>query len=57
MKEKKYSGRYVALEDYDTHVIIADGKEPQEAYEAAVKKGCADPVIVHVPVKGMVHIY
>ena len=57
LKEKKYSGRFVALRDYDTHVVIADGKVPQEAYEAAVKKGCADPVIVYVPVKGMAHIY
>lgn len=57
LKEKKYSGRYVALKDYDTHIVIADGKEPQEAYEAAIKKGCADPVILYVPIKGMVHIY
>ena len=54
---KKYNGRYVALKDYDSHVVIADGKEPQETYEAAIKKGCADPVRLYVPVKGMVHIY
>ena len=57
LKEKKYNGRYVALKDYSSHAVIADGKEPQDAYEAAIKKGCADPVILYVPVKGMVHIY
>ena len=51
LKEKKYNGRYVALKDYDSHVVIADGKEPQETYEAAIKKGCADPVILYVPVR------
>ena len=57
LKDKKYSGRYVALEDYDTQIVIADGKDPQEAYEIAVNKGFADPVILYVPVKGMVQIY
>lgn len=57
LKDEKYDGRYVALKDYDAHVVIADAKDPQEAYDAAVKKGCADPVILYVPVKGMAHIY
>jgi hypothetical protein len=57
IKEKKYNGRYVALKDYETHDVIADGKDPQEAYETATKKGCNDPVIVYVPVEGMVQIY
>ena len=57
LKEKKYNGRYVALKDYETRAVIADGKEPQEVYELAVKKGCADPVIVYVPIKGIMQIY
>lgn len=57
IKEKKYNGRYVALKDYDDHVVIADGKDPQEAYEIATKKGYGNPAILYVPVKGMVQIY
>jgi hypothetical protein len=57
IKERKYNGRYVALKDFDDHVVIADGTDPKEVYELAVKKGCPDPVLLYVPVKDMVQIY
>lgn len=57
IKEKKFEGRYVALEDIDHPLPVADGKSPDEVYESAVKKGFTDPLILYVPLQGMVQIY
>ena len=57
LKNAKYEGRYVAIRDFDDAVVIADGKNPDEAYNKASKKGVNNPVVFYVPVKGMVHIY
>ena len=57
VKEEKYNGRYVALKDFKDSTIISDGKNPKEAFKKAVKKGVAEPVILYIPVKGMVQIY
>ena len=57
IKEKRFEGRYVALEDLDHPAPIADGKNPQEVYESAILKGYPTPLIVYVPVQGMSHIY
>jgi hypothetical protein len=57
IKEKKFEGRYVALEDINHPSPIADGASPDEVYEASVKKGFTDPIILYVPHHGMVHIY
>ena len=55
--ERKYNGRYVAIKDFEDGAVIADGKDPQETYEKAVKKGFDNPVILFVPYKDMVQIY
>ena len=57
IKEKKFEGRYVALQDIDHPSPVADGKSPEEVYESAVKKGFSDPLILYVPLHGMVQIY
>lgn len=57
LKDSKYEGRYVAIRDFDDAVVVADGKNPEEAYQKASKKGVRDPVVFYVPVKGMVNIY
>lgn len=57
LKDSKYEGRYVAIRDFDNTVVIADGKNPDEAYNKAFKKGVRNPVVFYVPIKGMVHIY
>ncbi len=57
IKEKKFEGRYVALEDIDHPLPIADGNNTDEVYESAVKKGFTDPLILYVPLHGMVQIY
>jgi len=57
IKSKEYDGKYVALKDFDSHKVIGGGKTPQEAYDKARAKGCREPVIVFVPIKGRVQIY
>jgi len=57
IKDRKYSGRYVAIRDFKDSTVIGDGKDPIEAYEKAIKKGFGDPVILFVPLKDMVQIY
>lgn len=57
IKEKKYSGCYVAIEDFDKGVVISSGKDPQKVYEEAVKKGYFEPVIAFIPSKDIVQIY
>lgn len=57
LKNAKFEGRYVAIRDFDDSVVIADGKNPDEAYGKAFKKGVRNPVVFYVPIKGMVHIY
>lgn len=57
IKDKKYNGRYVTIKDFSDPTVISDGKDPQEAYEKALKKGFVNPVILFVPVKDMVQIY
>ncbi len=57
IKSSNYNGRYVAMRDFNDHSVIADGVNPQEAYEKAMKKGFKNPVVTFVPMKDMVQIY
>ena len=57
IKQKKFYGKYVALKDFNDRKPIADGKNPDEVYALALKRGCLDPMIVYIPMEGMVHIY
>jgi len=57
IKENKYNGRYVAIRDFGDGRVIADSKDPKEAYDKAVKQGYSNPVIVFIPTKDMVQIY
>ena len=57
IKEEKFEGRYVALQDIDHPSPVADGKSPEEVYKSAVKQGFTDPLILYVPHHGMVQIY
>ncbi len=56
IKEQKFEGKYVALQDIDHPSPIADGISPDEVYKAAVQKGFVDPLILYVPLHGMVQI-
>jgi len=57
IKDSGYEGKYVALKSFEDSTVISDGITPQEAYEKAVEKGFAHPVLVFVPLKDMVQIY
>jgi hypothetical protein len=57
VRDEGYNGRYVALKNFDDSTIVSDGKDPKEAFENAIKKGVIEPVILYIPVKGMVQIY
>lgn len=57
ISETKYSGRYVAVKGFNDNTVVGDGKDPQEAYDKALKRGVVDPVILFVPLKDMVQIY
>jgi hypothetical protein len=57
IKDSGYEGRYVALKSFDDSTVISSGTTPQEAYEKAVEKGFARPVLAFVPLKDMVQIY
>ena len=57
IKDTRYTGRYVAIKDFNDNTVISDGKEPQEAYKKAVEKGYNNPVVLFVPLKDMVQIY
>ena len=57
LKDKKYSGRFVALKEFGNETVVAYGKDTNEALRKAKQKGFRDPVILFVPEKNMVHIY
>ena len=57
IKQRKFYGRYVAVKDFSDPRPIANGKNPDQIYRAALKKGCSHPMIVFVPREGMVQIY
>lgn len=57
IKERKFSGYYVTVEDYNKTTIISYGEDPQKVYEEAIKKGYTEPLIVFIPSKDMVQIY
>ncbi len=52
-----YNGKYVAMKSFEDHTIVGEGSSPQEAFNKAVKKGCGNPVITFIPIKGVVQIY
>ncbi len=57
IKERKYEGKYVALKDINHPNPIADGKNPDDVYKSAIEKGFKNPLILYVPIHGMVQIY
>ncbi|MBI4650838.1 hypothetical protein HY745_06050 [Candidatus Desantisbacteria bacterium] len=54
---EEYSGKYIALKDFDDETIVTSGNTILETYDNAIKKGYADPVVIYIPPKNMVQIY
>ena len=57
VKDKKYRGKYVAMNSFSDGKVVASGKEPAEVFQRAENKGVKSPVIVFVPEKNLTHIY
>ncbi len=57
VKTDKFKGRYVALKSFKDNTVVGSGKNPAAALKAAKTKGIAEPVLVYVPEKELVHIY
>ena len=57
VKERKYSGQYVALKTFEDSTVVGHGKTLEEAYQQAQKKGYFEAVITFVPSKNTVQIY
>ena len=57
INDNKHNGKYVAIKDFGSKKVIADGESPNEVYSDAVDKGYDNPVIFFVPLKDMVQIY
>ncbi|MFH1245680.1 MAG: DUF5678 domain-containing protein [Candidatus Omnitrophota bacterium] len=53
----KYNGQYVAIKSVTDNTIIGSGNTPEEALNAALKRGIKSPFLLYVPVEGLVHIY
>lgn len=54
---KKYEGKYVALESFTKNRVVASGLDPVKVMSAATKAGAKEPVIVFVPKENMSYIY
>ena len=55
--DKKYEGKYVALESFTNKRVVASGNNPVRVLNAATKKGFTESVIVFVPKENMTYIY
>ncbi len=53
----KYNGQYVAIESVENNTIVGSGNTPEEALNAAKKKGHQHPFLLYVPDKDVIHIY
>lgn len=57
VREKKYEGKYVAMESFSGHKVVASGATPSSVLERARGKGYETPVLVYIPKKNLTHIY
>ncbi|MFA6550808.1 MAG: DUF5678 domain-containing protein [Candidatus Gracilibacteria bacterium] len=53
----KYAGQYVCVSNFGSQKVIAASHNPLEAYKAAEKEGCKDPVEFYVPQIGETFVY
>lgn len=55
--DKKYNGKYVALQSFNDKTVVASGKDPAKVMASAIKKGVAAPVIVFIPEENQICVY
>ena len=54
---KKYLGKYVAMQSFNKKKVIASGKDPDGVIERAKRKGFVSPVVFFVPNRDTLNIY
>ena len=57
VKNKRYTGKYVAMPSFNERKVIASGKDPHAVIDRAKQKGYEYPVVIFVPAKGCPNIY
>lgn len=57
VRDKKYSGKYVAMVSFSDSKVVASGEDPSAVMVAARKKGHDSPVVMYVPEKAEVFVY
>ena len=57
VRDKKYSGKYVAMVSFTNSDVVASGKDPSKVMTSAIKKGYESPVVMYVPEKAEVFVY
>lgn len=57
VSQKKYLGKYVALQSFTINKVVASGENPSDVLERAQKKGHKTPVLLYVPEKALTHVY
>ena len=57
IKEKKYEGKYVALDSFSNIKVVSSGNNPINVLEKAKTKGIDNPVIFFVPKNDITYIY
>jgi hypothetical protein len=45
---KKYGGKYIATESFNSNIVISYGKNPVKVHKKAIKLGFNNPVINYI---------
>jgi len=48
LKTNEFAGKYVAMQSFEDHTVLAASPNADKAYYAAREKGCESPVILYV---------
>lgn len=54
---KKYQGKYVATESFNTRKVIASGKDPVVVRQKAIDSGVESPVVMYIPKATMFYVF
>ena len=54
---EEFSGRYVAMKNFDDNTIVGVGDDPEKALKDAESKGHKNAVLLYIPERDIVHIY
>ena len=57
VNSREYDGKYVTIKSIDDPTVVGFGETPEEALNKAKEQGIADPFLLYIPDKDLVHIY